>query len=107
MVNSPVDKHFESIRKRNPKVREAYQEFFSKMPVQVQLAIIRRKKWLSQSDVAKKTKMKQPHIARIERKSHDPRLSSVTKEAKALGCRLMVVPVEELNKFNGARYIHR
>jgi predicted transcriptional regulator len=55
---------------------------------------MRRRRKLSQRDLAKKLKVPQPHVARTERLSHDPRISSIVKAAKAVHCHVMLVPDE-------------
>jgi len=73
----------------------AAQEFFERfagLPITTQLAIMRRRRRLSQRAIARRLRVKQPHVARMENRRHDPRLSSVLSQARALDCRIMVVP---------------
>ena len=82
----------------NPKLAEEYAKQFADLPLSTQLSVMRRRKWLSQKALAKTLKVKQSHVARMERSTHDPRLSSVVSQARALHCHLMVVPDELLAK---------
>lgn len=52
--------------------------------------------WLSQKCVAGRFRVKQPNVARLESARHNPRLSSVLNQVKALHCHVMVVPDELL-----------
>lgn len=45
---------------------------------------------LTQKDLAEKTRLKQPAIARFEQKKVVPRYDMVVKIARALGCRLTI-----------------
>jgi len=98
VTQSGFDAHFEAIIKKNPALAKEYAAQFALLPLSTQLAIMRRRKWLSQKDLAKKLKTKQPHIARMERSGYDPKLSSVMNQARALHCHLLVVPDDILSK---------
>ena len=89
---SGFDAHLEQVLKKNPIVAREYAKQFAELPLQTQLAILRRRKWLSQKTLARKLRVKQPHIARVENPKHDPRLSSISSQAKALHCNLLIVP---------------
>ena len=83
----------------HPKVALEQARLFAELPLPTQLAIMRRRRKLSQRAVAKKMKVLQPHIARTESRVHDPRLSSIVRAAKALRCHVLLVPDEELKRF--------
>lgn len=58
----------------------------------------REKNKISQRDVSKKTGIKQPAIARIERKSVSPKVSTLIKILYPLGYTLRVVPLDDTKK---------
>ncbi len=91
-VRSGFDAHLEHVLSGDPALRRSYAKQLAKLPVTAQLAVMRRRKWLTQKALARSMRGKQPHVARVERSSHDPRLSSVVSQARALRCRLVVVP---------------
>ena len=95
---SGFDAHLEFTLGKDPALAKEYAKQFAELPVPTQLAIMRRRRWLTQETVARTLRVKQPHVARVERASHDPRLSSVLSQARALHCHLMVVPDELLSK---------
>ena len=92
------DKHLKEVLESNPKIAAEYAKMFAELPLSTQLAIMRRRRNLSQRDLAKKLKVQQPHVARTESLSHDPRISSIVKAAKAIHCHVMLVPDEEINR---------
>lgn len=98
VAKSEFDVYLEQILEKSPGVAKEYAKQFAELPLPTQLAIMRRRRSLSQKTVARKLKLKQPHIARVESVGHDPRLSSVLGQARALHCHLMVVPNELLSK---------
>lgn len=98
VIKSEFDTHLEGLLRKKPKLARAYAEQFAQLSLSTQLAIIRRRKWLSQKDLARKLRVKQPHVARMESMTHDSRLSSIVSQARALHCHLMVVPDELLSK---------
>lgn len=95
---SGFDLHLKELLRKNPKLAEEYARQFAKLPLQTQLGILRRRQWLSQEVVARKLKAKQPSVARLERADHDPRLSSVEKQARAIRCRLVLIPESAYRK---------
>ncbi|MBI4679517.1 MAG: helix-turn-helix domain-containing protein [Elusimicrobia bacterium] len=98
VTKSEFDLHLVEMLGKSAALAKEYAERFSEMPVATQLAIMRRRRWLSQKAVAKALGAKQPHVARVESAHHDPRLSSVLSQARALHCRLMIVPDECLRQ---------
>lgn len=55
----------------------------------------RKKNNLSQRELSKKTGIKQPAIARIERGLHSPKVDTLMKLLFAMGYTLRVVPLDE------------
>ena len=92
------DKHLQELLAAHPEAALEHAKLFAELPISTQLAIMRRRRKLSQRAMAKKLKIPQPHIARTESLRHDPRLSSVVRAAKALRCHVLLIPDEELKR---------
>lgn len=107
VTKSEFDVHLERMLAKNPGLAKEYAKRFAKLPLPAQLAIMRRRRWLSQKQVARKLRAKQPHVARVESVGHDPRLSSVVSQARALHCHLMVVPEELLSEVARLVAVHQ
>lgn len=92
------DKHLQEMLEANPEAALEHAKLFAELPMATQLAVMRRRRKLSQRALAKKLKVPQPHVARTESVSHDPRISSILKAAKAIRCHLLLVPDEDLGR---------
>jgi len=92
------DKHLHELLEAHPEAALEHAKLFAEFPLPTQLAIMRRRRKLSQRALAKKLKVPQPHIARTESLRHDPRISSIVKAAKAVRCHVLLVPDEELER---------
>ncbi len=90
------DRHLQELLEANPEAALEHAKFFAELPLPTQLAIMRRRRKLSQRALAKKMNVPQPHIARTENIRHDPRISSIVRAAKAVRCHVILVPDEEL-----------
>lgn len=92
------DKHLQELLQEHPEAAMGHAKFFAELPLATQLAIMRRRRKLSQRALAKKLRIPQPHVARTENIRHDSRISSILKAAKAIRCHVMLVPDEDLAK---------
>lgn len=92
------DKHLQELLEAHPEATLEHARLFAELPLATQLAIMRRRRNLSQRALAKKLRIPQPHVARTESTRHDPRVSSVVKAAKAVRCHVMIVPDEDLGR---------
>ncbi len=90
------DKHIHELLETHPEAALEHAKVFAELPLATQLAVMRRRRNLSQRALAKKLKVLQPHVARTESLSHDSCISSIVKAAKAVHCHVMLVPDEEL-----------
>ena len=90
------DKHLHELLEEHPEAALEHAKLFAALPLPTQLAIMRRRRKLSQRALAKKLRVPQPHVARTESARHDPRISSLIKAAKAVHCHVRLVPDEEL-----------
>lgn len=93
------DKHLYELLKAHPEAALEHAKFFAELPLSTQLAIMRRRRKLSQRVMARRMKLPQPQIARTESRLHDPRISSIVRAARALRCHVLLVPDEELKRF--------
>ena len=92
------DKHLHELLKAHPEAALEHAKLFAELPLPTQLAIMRRRRKLSQRALAKKLHIPQPQVARTESRRHDPRLSSLVRAAKAVHCHVLVIPDEELGR---------
>jgi len=90
------DRHLQELLDAHPEAAMAHAKLFAELPLPTQLAIMRRRRKLSQRALAKKLRVPQPAVARTESASHDPRISSIIRAAHAVRCHVLVVPDEEL-----------
>ena len=96
------DRQLQDLLAKNPEAAVEYTRLFAELPLTTQLAIMRRQRKLSQRAMAKKIRLPQPHVARAETASHNPRLSTIVKLAKALRCHVVLVPDEKLARLTAA-----
>ena len=92
------DKHVHELLEAHPEAALEHAKLFAELPLPTQLAIMRRRRKLSQRALARKMRVPQPHVARTESIRHDPRISSVVRAAKAVRCHVLLVPDEELGR---------
>lgn len=92
------DKHLQELLEEHPEAALEHAKFFAELPLATQLAIMRRRRKLSQRALARKLKIPQPHVARTENVQHDPRISSLVRAAKAVRCHVMLVPDEDMGR---------
>ena len=92
------DKHLHELLEANPAAALEHAQLFAELPLPTQLAIMRRRRKLSQRALAKKLRVAQPHVARTESIRHDPRISSIVRAAKAVHCHVLLIPDEELKR---------
>ena len=96
------DKHLRGILEKNPEAALEHAKLFAELPLPVQLAIMRRRRKLSQRALASKLKVRQPQVARTESPRHDPRISSIVRAARAVHCHVLLVPDEDLKRISAA-----
>ena len=92
------DKHLHELLQKHPEAALEHAKLFAELPLPTQLAIMRRRRKLSQRALARRLKVLQPHIARTESARHNPRISSIVKAAKAVHCHVILIPDEELER---------
>ena len=92
------DKHLHELLEAHPKAALEHAKLFAELPLSTQLAIMRRRRKLSQRALARKLRVQQPHVARTESIRHDPRISSIVRAARAVRCHVLLIPDEELKR---------
>lgn len=89
----PVDASIKDWMK-NPAFREAYDALEPEYALAAALIEVRRKRKLSQKELARRMRTTQPVIARMEGGRQTPSTSTLLKFAKATGTRLEIRFVE-------------
>jgi ribosome-binding protein aMBF1 (putative translation factor) len=74
--------------KKEPKIAEALARAEQEVGIAVELAKLRERRGLSQTELAKLTGMKQPQIARLESGAHSPAFPTLQKLLGVLGGKL-------------------
>ena len=92
------DKHLQELLEAHPEAALEHAKLFAELPLPTQLAVMHRRRKLSQRALAKKLKGLRPHVARTENVRHDSRISSIVRAAKAIRCHVLLVPDEELKR---------
>jgi DNA-binding XRE family transcriptional regulator len=85
------NEYIDNLLRNDRKFLKDYAREVAKLPLPLQLAMLRGRKGLTQEVVAFRMGVKQPQVARMERDDYDPRLSSVVAQARAIGCHLVLV----------------
>jgi transcriptional regulator with XRE-family HTH domain len=76
--------------KKNPKFDETLANAEQEVAIAVELARLRERRGLSQTELAKRAGMKQPQIARLESGAHFPTFTTLQKLLGVLGGKLEV-----------------
>ena len=76
---------------KNPDFKEHYNQYDKQLEIAYQILQLRRKKGISQAQLAKKIGTKQSNIARMEAGQQNFSVESLEKIAKALGLHLKIV----------------
>lgn len=74
----------------DPEVQASYQELAPRFAVVRQLIALREQRGLSQRELADRAGMKQPQLARLETGQVEPKLDTLQRLAKAMGCHVQV-----------------
>ncbi len=95
----PIKSFFER-QMQDPEFRQAYEELEPEFQVVRQLIDLRRRRQMSQTEVARRVGVKQPSIARLEGRGKSKDLSFLGRVAQALDARLEIrlVPREARGK---------
>lgn len=96
------DRYVDKVFNEDPKLKLAYLAELAKEPINTQLAVLRHRLGLTQEEVAKRMHLRQSNVARLERKDENPTVKMIGRAAKALGCRILLIPEKELSRFLAA-----
>lgn len=80
---------------KNPDMRALVEKELASLNIGVQVAKLRQKRSLNQTQLAARAHMSAPKISRLENKSGNVELDTLIRVAEALGARLEVRLVEE------------
>lgn len=86
-----VDKLIEDKIENNPELKDEFKLIEAELDVIAQIIQARKKKGLSQKEVADRAGVTQQVVSRIENKEHSPNLRNLVKVTNALGLKLKVV----------------
>ncbi|KKQ23768.1 MAG: hypothetical protein US35_C0001G0012 [Parcubacteria group bacterium GW2011_GWA2_37_10] len=76
---------------KNPKFRKYYDEHGKQLEIAYQILQLRKKKKMSQTQLAKKIGTKQSNIARMESGQQNFSVDILGKIAEALGCNVKII----------------
>lgn len=96
------DRYVDKVFLEDPKLKLAYLAELAQEPINTQLAVLRHRLGLTQEEVAKRMNLRQSNVARLERTDENPTIKMVGRAAKALGCRILLIPEKELRQFLAA-----
>ena len=82
--------HYLKKQLKNPASKRMFDEYGKQLEVAYQILQLRKKKKVSQSQLAKKIGTKQSAISRIEQGSYNPSLAFLIKISKALDAKLEI-----------------
>lgn len=88
-------KQWKSKQLKDPEIRKAYEDAKNEMDIGISLAEIRKKRKLTQTQVAAILGTSDAQIIRLEKGMANPRLKTLRKIANALGLRLEIRLVPE------------
>jgi DNA-binding XRE family transcriptional regulator len=97
------DHYVDTTFKKDPQLKLAYLAELAQEPITTQVSILRRRLGMTQEELAKRMHVRQSNIARLERKGENPTAQMIARIAKALGCRVLLVPEKELGHLIAAR----
>ena len=100
---SGLARYLESSLAKDPHARVLFFAEVMKAPISSQLRLLRHFLGLSQVELSRKVKLKQPEIVRLERAGSNPRASTLEKVAAGLGARVELIPASLLPFIAGQR----
>lgn len=92
-MTTRFERYFQA-QMENPQVRELVEKELASLEVGTQIAKLRERKKLNQTQLAARANMSTPKISRIESKPTNVQLDTLIRIARALGARLEVRLVE-------------
>ncbi len=102
-MTTRFDRYFEN-QMRDPEIRVLVEKEIANLDIGVQIAKLRQKRSLNQTQLAALARMSGPKISKIEKGPANVQLDTLIRLAKALGVRLEVRLVEEKDKRRHSRY---
>jgi DNA-binding XRE family transcriptional regulator len=99
---SGFDRYVDEVFREDGDIRLTYLSELAREPIGTQLAVLRHRLGLTQEEVARRMHVSQSNVARLERKDENPTAKMIARAAKALGCRVLLVPEKDLGRFSSA-----
>ena len=87
-----IDEYIEERRKSDPEFKEAWDSSRTEYRIIGELTRIRKKKGLSQFELAKRTGHKQQVISRVEKRESSPTLKTFCALADELDVEILLIP---------------
>lgn len=101
-MTTRFDRYFEN-QMKDPRMKELVEKELASLEVGVQLARLREKRGLNQTQLAARAQMSGPKVSNIERRPANVQLDTLIRLCGALGARLEVRLVEKKNGKRGRR----
>ena len=96
------DRYVDETFREDRGLRLAFWAELAREPIGTQLSVLRHRLGLTQEEVARRMHVSQSNVARLERKDENPTAKMIARAAKALGCRVLLVPEKDLRRFSSA-----
>jgi DNA-binding Xre family transcriptional regulator len=100
LMATRFDRYFEN-QMKDPRMRDLVEKELASLDIGVQIAKLREKRGLNQTQLAARARMSGPKVSNIERRPANVQLDTLIRLCQALGARLEVRLVEKTN--NGKR----
>jgi ribosome-binding protein aMBF1 (putative translation factor) len=94
-MSDALDRMMDRIRRDNPDAGAEYDRLRERAHAIAPIIAARRAAGWSQRDLAARTGVPQPVIARLECGDNDPKLSTLVRLARALGLQLTYEPLDQ------------
>lgn len=89
---SPLDRDIVKRLKVDPEYAQSYFEEMAKVPLPLQLALLRRLNGFTQENMASRLHVKQAYISKLEKPGSDHLFSNYEKAARMLHGHLAIIP---------------
>lgn len=89
---SPLDREVLKSIKQDPEYAASYFEELARIPLPLQLALLRRLYGVTQEKMAARLHVRQEYVSRLEKPGSDHLLSNYEKAVKSLNGRLAIIP---------------
>jgi len=102
LMTTRFDRYFEN-QMKDPRMRDLVEKELASLDIGMQIAKLREKRGLNQTQLAARAQMSGPKVSNIERRPANVQLDTLIRLCRALGARLEVRLVEKKNNGNRRR----